>query len=79
MSEAKNNIYIDEKTGNAIFVRRNDDNSYSFYATKKNDDGSFCINSYEAINDIFDYLDKNNIDIKILSKKEASVGGKNGR
>lgn len=77
MSESS--IYIDEKTGNAIFVKKKENGSYSFYGIRKNDDGSFCINELEPINDIFDYIAQNDIDVKILSKKDISVGGKNGK
>lgn len=76
---SENSIYIDEKTGNAIFAKKKENGSYSFYGTSKNDDGSFCINELEPINDIFDYIEQNDIDVKILSKKDASVGGKNGK
>lgn len=76
---SENSIYIDEKTGNAIFAKKKENGSYSFYETRKNDDGSFCINELEPINDIFDYIEQNDIDVKIFSKKEASVGGKNGK
>ena len=76
---SENSIYIDEKTGNAIFTKKKENGSYSFYGTRKNDDGSFCINELEPINDIFDYIEQNDIDVKILSKKGASVGGKNGK
>lgn len=76
---SENSIYIDEKTGNAIFAKKKENGSYSFYGTRKNDDGSFCINELEPINDIFDYIEQNDIDVKILSKKYASVGGKNGK
>ncbi len=76
---SENSIYIDEKTGNAIFAKKKENGSYSFYETRKNDDGSFCINELEPINDIFDYIEQNDIDVKILSKKDASVGGKNGK
>lgn len=76
---SENSIYIDEKTGNAIFAKKKENGSYSFYGTKKDDDGSFCINELEPINDIFDYIEQNDIDVKILSKKDASVGGKNGK
>lgn len=79
MSEKIDNVYIDEKTGNAIFAKKKENGSYSFYGTRKNDDGSFCINELKPINDIFDYIEKNKIDVKILSKKDASVGGKNGK
>lgn len=41
---SENSIYIDEKTGNAIFAKKKENGSYSFYGTRKNDDGSFCIN-----------------------------------
>ena len=54
---SENSIYIDEKTGNAIFAKKKENGSYSFYGTRKNDDGSFCINELEPINDIFDYID----------------------
>ena len=74
---SENSIYIDEKTGNAIFAKKKENGSYSFYETRKNDDGSFCINELEPINDIFDYIEQNDIDVKIFSKKDASVGGKN--
>ena len=73
---SENSIYIDEKTGNAIFAKKKENGSYSFYGTRKNDDGSFCINELEPINYIFDYIEQNDIDVKILSKKDASVGGK---
>ena len=76
---SENSIYIDEKTCNAIFAKKKENGSYSFYGTRKNDDGSFCINELEPINDIFDYIEQNDIDVKILSKKDASVGGKNGK
>lgn len=76
---SENSIYIDEKTGNAIFAKKKENGSYSFYGTRKNDDGSFCINELEPINDIFDYIEQNDIDVKIFSKKDASVGGKNGK
>ena len=76
---SENSIYIDEKTGNAIFAKKKENGSYSFYGTRKNDDGSFCINELEPINDIFDYIEQNDIDVKILSKKDAIVGGKNGK
>lgn len=76
---SENSIYIDEKTGNAIFAKKKENGSYSFYGTRKNDDGSFCINELEPINDIFDYIEQNDIDVKILSKKDVSVGGKNGK
>lgn len=76
---SENSIYIDEKTGNAIFAKKKENGSYSFYETRKNDDGSFCINELEPINDIFDYIEQNDIDVKIFSKKDASVGGKNGK
>ena len=76
---SENSIYIDEKTGNAIFAKKKENGSYSFYGTRKNHDGSFCINELEPINDIFDYIEQNDIDVKILSKKDASVGGKNGK
>lgn len=76
---SENSIYIDEKTGNAIFAKKKENGSYSFYGTRKNADGSFCINELEPINDIFDYIEQNDIDVKILSKKDASVGGKNGK
>ena len=76
---SENSIYIDEKTGNAIFAKKKENGSYSFYGTRKNDDGSFFINELEPINDIFDYIEQNDIDVKILSKKDASVGGKNGK
>ncbi len=79
MSEKIDNVYIDEKTGNAIFAKKKENGSYSFYGTRKNDDGSFCINELEPINDIFDYIEQNDIDVKILSKKDVSVGGKNGK
>lgn len=73
---SENSIYIDEKTGNAIFAKKKENGSYSFYGTRKNDDGSFCINELEPINDIFDYIEQNDIDVKILSKKDVSVGVK---
>ena len=76
---SENSIYIDEKTGNAIFAKKKENGSYSFYVTRKNDDGCFCINELEPINDIFDYIEQNDIDVKILSKKDAIVGGKNGK
>lgn len=79
MSEKIDNIYIDEKTGNAIFAKRKENGSYSFYAIKRNNDDSFCINELEPINDIFDYIEQNDIDVKILSKKDVSVGEKNGK
>lgn len=77
------NIYIDSKTGNAIVVKKTESDSYSFYATKliKNENhNDIDFEHLQPIDDIFDYIDENNLDINVYSKKMEELGvKKNGK
>lgn len=74
-------IYINYETGNVIIARKNENDSYTFYATYLNEEDNYVdISSLQPIDDIFDYIEKNNLDINVLSKKIEAVGEKkNGK
>lgn len=77
------NIYIDSKTGKAIVAKRTKSNSYSFYSTTVQINGSSNNIDFEhlqPIYDIFDYIDENNLDINVYSKRMEELGvKKNGK
>ena len=83
--EKKDNgsIYIDYESGNVIVAKKKVNDSYSFYATKigesrKKEDIDFS--NLKPIDDIFDYIDKNDLKINVYSKEMQSVkGNKNGK
>lgn len=75
-------VYVDNKTGKAIIARSNPNDSYMFYSANliSNDMNSIDTSSLKPIDDIIDYIEQNDLDITILSKKKTSMGGKvNGK
>ena len=72
-------IYIDDKTGSAIIVKKGDNNSYSFYATKVEGNAGIHdidFSNLKPISNIFDYIDENNIEINSYSKEILGFGEK---
>ena len=75
-------VYIDNRTGKAIIAKANPNDSYTFYSANLINDNTSSIDtsSLKPIDDIIDYIEQNNLDINILSKKKTSIGGKvNGK
>lgn len=83
--EKKDNgsIYIDYESGNVIVAKKKENDSYSFYATKIGKSGKvedIDFSNLQPINDIFDYIDQNDLKINVYSKEITGIkGNKNGK
>lgn len=83
--EKQNNesIYIDYNTGDIIVAKNKGNDNYAFYATKigegrRIEDIDF--DHMQPIDDIFDYIDKNKLEINAYSKELSAIkGNKNGK
>lgn len=75
-------IYINHENGCVIVAKENNDDSYTFYSTNlsNNDPNNIDMASIKPIDDVIEYIQKNDLDINILSMKKTNTGGKvNGK
>ena len=77
------NVYIDYKTGNILVSKKGENDSYTFYATEFDNkivSDDLDISNLKPIDDVIDYIEKNDLDIKGFSKKIYTAGEKkNGK
>lgn len=72
-------IYLDYKTGNVIVSKKGDNDSYSFYATKLGESRNISdvdFSNLQPIEDIFDYIQKNDFDMATFSKEITAASEK---
>ena len=67
-------LYIDNEKSKAIVSRGNSDRGYSFFESdlQKSASNKVDLSSVRAIDNIFDYIEDNNIDISQLQKEQIT-------